>query len=149
MTIDSDGDGVARPATRSSQHAASALSELSFRTYRASADTNQSIYLILNVDTDGDAVLDDLLFFEPRYQGAVGTGAWQTWDGLAGGWHSLNHPEIMSAGAGVRPLSVYIAAFPNAKIANTTSGAGGVRLVAGLVGVWENFDGNVDRVTIA
>ncbi len=142
------------------QVALSALTELSYSTYRTTdgAGLNREIYIILNIDTDGNGSGDDVLYFEPRYQngsnpglplqGATLTGAWQRWDARAGGWWSLNHPEIMYPGAGVKALATYISSFPDAQIVNGLSG-GGVRLVAGGgAGVWNGFDGNADYLVI-
>jgi len=138
----------------------SALTELNFRArVTTSSGSGESIYLLLNVDSDGNGVADDIIAFEPEYQsgyttqvpsqGPLATGVWQSWDALIGGWWSLNHPGIISEGPGVRSLGTYVAAFPNARNVNSGSGAGGVRLVAGGgLGTWDNFDGNVDRFAI-
>jgi len=47
-----------------------ALTELGYWTYRTvdGAGLNRNIYLILNVDTDGDGSGDDVIYFDPRYQ---------------------------------------------------------------------------------
>ena len=144
-----------------------ALTELDYWAYRAaSPDANNNVMIVLNIDTDGNGSADDVLVFEPRYQtpatgnpalpnqGAILIGIWQKWNALKGGWYSVIHPLIASEGvpvpgnAGVQALSVYIAAFPNARIVNPGVG-GGVHLVAGDgLGDWQSFDGNADAFTI-
>jgi hypothetical protein len=161
LAMGSNGEGTAQgrnPLFHGTR--LSALTELNFRArVAASSGSGESVYLLLNVDSDGNGVPDDLIGFEPEYQsgyttavpdqGPLATGLWQSWDALRGGWWSLNHPGVMSEGPGVKSLATYVAAFPNSRIVNSGSGAGGVRLVAGGgLGTWENFDGNVDRFAI-
>ena len=122
-------------------------------------------YIILNIDTNGDQVADDLLFFEPAYQDpAEGNplppafggcpdqfqqmyNTWQPWNARDGCWWSLQHPEIASPGTGVQPLSKYLAVFPNATIVNTDGQQGGIRLVQGF-GDPVRHVGYVDRFEI-
>ncbi|MBN2505827.1 MAG: HYR domain-containing protein [Verrucomicrobia bacterium] len=136
------------------------VTELSYRTYRTmdGAGLNRSIYLMLNVDTDGNGAGDDVIYFEPRFQsgsnpalpdqGPTVTGVWQKWDAHHGGWWSINHPEVMTPGPGVQSLATYLAAFPGARIVNSVSG-GGVRLSAGGgAGAWDFFDGHADYLVL-
>jgi hypothetical protein len=100
------------------------------------------------------------LYFEPRYQDAtnfpsnpqpaVTTNTWQTWNALPGGWWSQNAIAGAGPGTNVKALSAYIAAQPNARIVNTSTGFGGVQLVAGRGSAadWMNFIGNADCFTI-
>lgn len=135
------------------------LTECSYYAYRTQDGTGgQAVYLILSVDINADGVEDDLLTFEPRYQvptfnpnlpnqGPTQTGVWQRWNAGGGGWWSSNSVAGMVSGAGVKALSAYLAAYPNARL--STNAAGAFRVVAGFgVGAWNNFDGNVDAVTI-
>ena len=142
------------------------LTALSYWTYVTLWNGQQLPYIILNIDTDGDGVTDDLLFFEPAYQtpssgnpslpdqGTVALDTWQYWDALQGGWWSLNYPSIATPGVaynsfpGVQPLSVYLSSFPDAQIVNTAGGLGGVRVLVGFASSTDVFDGNVDRFTI-
>gem|GEM_PF-1825140 len=140
------------------------LTTLSYSTYTSNDGTapttgDQTIYMILNVDYDGNGTQDDLLFFEPEYQngytGAVPTqpnnalNTWQSWNALTGGWWSQNNTAGAGPGANVKPLSAIIAANTGAKIVNASNGAGGVRLVAGFgEGAWDNFVGNVDNLQV-
>lgn len=134
-----------------------ALTELSYWTYVESNVDRQAVYIILNVDQNGDGTVDDLLFFEPVYQsgnpslpeqGAVVLNTWQNWDALAGGWWSLNSGCGLTPGAPAT-LATYLTCFPNAVIENGTSGLGGVRLATGCGGAsWVGFVGNADAFTI-
>ncbi|MEY2410374.1 MAG: hypothetical protein QOF48_3044, partial [Verrucomicrobiota bacterium] len=161
LFLGSNGDGVAQARTTNFHMTRlSALTELNFRTYvTASSSNGEAPFLLLNIDSDGNGTADDVIGFEPEYQsgytlavpnqGLVANGTWQKWDAMVGGWWSINHPGVMTDAGGVKSLATYIAAFPNARIVNASSGAGGMRLVAGQsFGTWEEFDGNVDRFTV-
>lgn len=120
----------------------------------------QAPYLIIQVDTDGDTGIEDLLFFEPLYQsaaffpsnpqGPLTTDTWQTWDALAGGWYSVFGTNGSGPGANVQAWSTLVAALPpGAQIFNSSSGLGGVRIVTGFgAGAWDNFLGAADNFTI-
>jgi Ca2+-binding RTX toxin-like protein len=134
------------------------LSDLSYSTYVSQDGSGgQAVYIILEVDLDGNGTTDDLLFFEPAYQSAVYfpsnpqatlvTNTWQTWDALNGGWWSLNGIAGATPGAGVKSLADYVAAEPDAALANTALGS--IRLVAGFgAGAWDNFIGSADAFAI-
>jgi hypothetical protein len=137
------------------------LTALSYSTYvQQDGSGGQAPYIILQIDTDGDAGIEDLLFFEPVYQSAtfcpsnpqpaLVTGQWQTWDALNGCWYSVFGTDGSGPGTNTKPLSAFITAIPTGKIANSSpSGLGGVRLVTGFgAGAWDNFIGNADAFTI-
>ena len=136
------------------------LTELSYSTYvQGGGSGGQAPYIILAVDYDNNGTSDDLLFFEPVYQTvaffppnpqpAIVVGAWQTWDALNGGWWSVNGTAGAAPGTNVKPLSAIIGAQPNARIVNSGTGLGGLRIVTGFGdGAWDNFVGNVDNVRV-
>ncbi|MDQ4123030.1 MAG: FG-GAP-like repeat-containing protein, partial [Acidobacteriota bacterium] len=138
------------------------LTSLSYSTYvqQDGAGGGQVPYIILHVDHDNDpGTAADLLFFEPVYQGSTffpsnpqgppTAGTWQNWNALTGGWWSVNGYAEAGPGTSVKTLAQYVAAFPNARIVNTGSGAGGLRIVTGFgAPAWNNFVGNVDKVQI-
>lgn len=161
LNVGADGGGAAQ--LRAAGYAGTPLASLTTLEYSTYVSQDgaggQAPYLILQVDLDGNATVDDLLYFEPMYQvpdyfpvnpqPAVALAAWQTWDALHGGWWSLLGVANATPGAGVKTLAAYLAAEPGATIANSNSGAGGIRVVAGLAaGAWENFVGSVDAVRI-
>lgn len=128
-----------------------------------SGNGGQAPYIILSVDNNNDAVSDDLLFFEPLYQdasffpsnpqGPLALTTWQTWDALAGGWYSLNGAGGSGPGTNVKPFSTFFdpdGDTNQARIVNTATGLGGLRLVTGFGGPadWGNFIGNIDNVTV-
>jgi hypothetical protein len=144
------------------------LTALSYSTYvQQFGSGGQAPYLILNIDLDNNGTIDDQLFFEPVYQSGtystvdpsitipdqcpgvtncVALNTWQTWNALAGGWWSLNAATF---GPPLTTIEQYVADNPDATIVNSTSGAGGVRIVAGFgEGAWNGFIGNVDAFTI-
>jgi hypothetical protein len=165
-----DSSGVTASQLRNTNYAGTLLSNLTQLSYSTFVTTNnggqpgnggQAVYIILNIDLDGNGTIDDLLFFEPVYQsaaffpsnsqGPVALNTWQSWNALTGGWWSTSGIAGANPGTGVKSLSDYIAAQPNARIVNSATGAGGVRLVAGFGGPtdWGNFLGNADCFRIA
>lgn len=136
------------------------LTALEYSTYVETPGTGgQATYIILNIDNNGDTTGDDLIFFEPEYQNGhrstipqqedVAVGQWQTWNALYGGWWSLNGVAGAAPGASVKTLQEYLAAQPNARIINGSTGLGGIRLVNGCGGAaWAGFEGNADRFVI-
>jgi hypothetical protein len=159
--IGSDGDAAAE--LRNPNYAGVKVLDilsLSYTTYVQQWVDNQVPYLILNVDLDGDGIPDDLLFFEPVYQSATFfpsfpqsdpvLGAWQTWDARNGGWWSVSGTAGANPGTDVKSLDTILASYPNAKIINSGTGLGGLRIVTGFgAGAWEGFIGNVDCMTIS
>jgi hypothetical protein len=161
LSVGADGDGAAQ--LRNPDYAGTKLSDLTklkYATYvQQYGSGGQAPYIILNVDYDGNGTVDDLLFFEPVYQDAtffpsnpqpsLVLDTWQTWDALNGGWWSVDGTAGANPGTGVKSLSTIIAAQPDATIVNSSTGLGGVRIVAGFgAGAWDNFIGNVDAFTL-
>ncbi|HEY9282882.1 MAG TPA: hypothetical protein VIP46_05460, partial [Pyrinomonadaceae bacterium] len=141
--------------------AANELSSLSYATFtQQDGSGGQSPYIILQIDTDGDAGIEDLLFFEPAYQSAtfcpsnpqpaLVTGQWQTWDAFDGCWYSVFGTAGSGPGTNTVSLRTLSAALPTGVIANSSpSGLGGVRLVTGFgAGAWDNYVGNADAFRI-
>src|SRR5215207_2538120 len=138
------------------------LTALSYSTYvTQDGSGGQAPYIILQIDTDGDAGIEDLLFFEPIYQSAtfcpsnpqpaLVTGQWQTWDAFNGCWYSVFGTGGSGPGSNGKTLRQLSAALPpTSVIANSSpSGLGGVRLVTGFgAGAWDNFVGNADNFRI-
>jgi hypothetical protein len=160
LAVGSDGDSAAQVRNTLYHGVKLAdLEQLSYSTYvQHDGSGGQAPYILLNVDLDGNPGLEDQLFFEPVYQtgaysgdpvpnqGAPTVGEWQTWDARHGGWWSLNAGTF---GPPLVTLDTYVAAHPTARIENTSTGLGGLRVVAGFgAGAWDNFVGNVDNVTI-
>jgi uncharacterized repeat protein (TIGR01451 family) len=178
LRVGSDGDaaaqlrhpgfsGTALPNPSPTPAAVNELTSLSYSTYAQSGGSGgQAPYLLLNIDNDNDGALDDQLFFEPVYQNGtysviflgdpvpnqcavpacVIPGVWQTWDAFNGGWWSANES---AGGPPLITLKRYREEHPNARIVNSASGLGGVRIVTGFgAGAWDNFVGNVDEFSI-
>ena len=165
LSVGPDGNGAAQ--LRNPNYAGTLLSDLTALSYSTYVEQfgsgGQAPYIILNIDTDGNGSADDQLFFEPVYQNGTYPGdtvpnqcganplcvtlnQWQTWDALNGGWWAVSAGTF---GPPLITLDTYIAAHPNATIVNSSTGLGGVRIVAGFGAVaWDNFIGNVDAFTI-
>jgi hypothetical protein len=159
LTVPPPGEDAAQ--LRSTRYHRTYLRDLLVLDYFACAQTNngqQWPYVILNIDHDGDNALDDLIFFEPAYQNPAEGGAcgavnnqnteaydvWQPWDALravtpgdettfrACWWSAFD--STFQPGFTIRPLSQYIAEYPNAAIINSDGNHGGVRIVQGFDG---------------
>lgn len=164
-------DGVSGAQLRHTRYHRTRLHDLVALDYWTCAIAGQNNgqqwpYIILNIDNDGDNLTDDLLFFEPAYQnpldgnpllpalgGCPDQGKpmysfWQPWDARNGCWWSLSGIGAATPGTGVKPLSKYLAASPNAAIVNADGNRGGVRLVQGF-GDPVLHIGYVDRFEIA
>ncbi|HEV2762556.1 MAG TPA: hypothetical protein VGV38_06130, partial [Pyrinomonadaceae bacterium] len=141
--------------------AANELSSLSYWTFtqQDGPGGGQSPYINLLVDYNNDNVIDDQLFFEPVYQSVnfcpsnpqpvLVTGQWQQWDAFNGCWWSLNNTAGAGPGANSKPLRAITAAQPNARIVNSSTGLGGVRIITGFGSpAWDNYVGNVDAFRI-
>jgi hypothetical protein len=160
LSVGANGDGAAQLRTAAYNGLKLAdLTQLTYSTYVVQYGSGgQAPYLLLNIDLDGDgATVEDLIFFEPVYQDAsyfpsnpqasLALGTWQTWDALDGCWWSLNNVAGAGPGTNCKPLSAYLTAQPNARLATTAAGA--FRIVAGFgAGAWDNFVGNVDKVEV-
>jgi hypothetical protein len=154
------GDGSAQ--TRNTNYGGTKLAnltELNYYAYSAANNGQQFPFLSLDVLAATTATGHDRLFFEPPYQqpltgnpvcpdqGPTVMVTWQKWDALNGCWWD-NNGELGGGGLlGVQPLSTYITNHPDAAIVNYT-GLGGLRLAVGFASSTDNFDGNVDMVTV-
>jgi len=155
----------------------SAITALSYSTYDTTNNGQQFPYLQLMVSWAGGTPLfgsgpDDILTFEPPYQtpatnggftaydatvplpdeGATVMTKWQTWDALNGAWYdalgtAVTNPNGGSGGEDT--LAQLIAALPSdATVTADWNGNGGTELLVGYTSPGENYDGNVDNVTI-
>lgn len=161
QTAPGKGDGSAQ--LRNTNYAGVKLSDLNNLTYWAYSAVNngqQFPYLTLAVSYSIPSPGTDTLFFEPPYQqpftgnpscpdqGPTVMITWQKWDARDGCWWD-NNAELGSGGLlGVQPLSVFISSHSDGAIYNP-SGIGGVRVAVGFASSTDNFDGNVDALTIA
>jgi hypothetical protein len=163
MTNPGRGNGSAQ--IRSTGYAGVLLTNLTELTYYAYLTTNlpngqQFPYLAIDVSCSTCPDGADRLFFEPPYQ-QPGTGGptcsvpgqhptapltWQKWDALNGCWWS-NSGDGGNEGIFTEPLSTFTNLHPDAAIRNP-SGVGGVRLAVGFASDVDNFDSNIDMVTI-
>jgi hypothetical protein len=126
------------------------LASLTYNTYvasdkhcdRAAKNSLRAPLAALNLDTNGDAIADQVLLFDPAVNGAIACNQWQQWnttdaDSL---WYWANDPKSQKSPA---PLASYRAAYPNATIV-----FGGVRLLAGFDSRWKDFLGYIDAFSI-
>jgi len=147
------GGGDQSVQLRNTSWAGTALSDLtalSYSTYVTSWNGQQLPFLNLYLDTDGDTVWDDRLWFEPTYSdgpnpGTEAQGVWQTWNAFSGKWYadSQGGPSINN----VFSLNDY-GSFSTAVIVNPTATLGGIRLASGFASDTDNFNTNVDNFTI-
>ena len=162
LAIGADGNSAAQMRnTTYNGTLLSSISALSYSTFvQMDGSGGQAPYLILNVDYDANGTNDDLLFFEPIYQGVtffptnpqgpLAVGVWQTWDAFNGGWYSINGLGASGPGANVKPLATILAAAdPDGNGIITVSASGNIRIVTGFgAPAWNNFVGNADAFSI-
>lgn len=163
-TGNTSGGGDCSAEVRNSNYAGvklSSLTALGYWTYDVSNNGQQYPYLELNINQSGTGTsVDDSLFFEPPYQ-APGQGGiscadqaptamdtWQQWDALNGCWWDNDNFSGWDGGTNTGLLSAYLAAYPNAKVVNSSTG-GGVHFVVGFADPDFTYDGNVDAFRIA
>lgn len=136
-----------------------AITTVSFNTFVRSWNGMQAPILTLQLDYNGDRLIDDELHFEPFYQrpttgspalpdqGDVLLNTWQTWDALAGGWWAAGLTGGATPGAGVKPLSAILAVEPNAVIFDRFNG-GGVQFSHGWIDREAVFDSFIDAFVV-
>jgi hypothetical protein len=131
---------------------------LEFHTFQRPTAPNtipqQPVYMRLSLDTNGDSVRDDTLFFFPANNGTVQQGVWQKWDADSGVWNVNSD----TGPAGAISLEDYLVAHPDAKIDvnadSSPEGAsqpkGGVAFLVGGGGAGQ-MDGEyfLDDITIS
>jgi hypothetical protein len=169
-------DGAAAIATESYDTTLlSSITSLSYSTYDVTNNGQQFPYLAISIDTgaidnsgNGNTNQLDTLFFEPPYQQGTATGngslpvqatpqqgEWQTWNAFVGGYwdNGFGSPipidQVGNPGTGVEPLTAFLAAYPDATIANGgLPGLGGIAMQVGFESSGDTEDGYVDNFTI-
>jgi hypothetical protein len=144
--------------------ALSAIQALTYDSYISAGNiaAGQAPFLIIDVDTTGDGVADDQLYFEPGRQdgtypvdpgdgpiptqGPPALNTWQEWNAKTGGWRSRNDGLVNPP---QHTLTGYATDHPGATITNSGTGAFGFRIGAGCgSGAWAGFIGHVDDLTL-
>ncbi|MDQ3963906.1 MAG: hypothetical protein M3277_08365, partial [Actinomycetota bacterium] len=133
-----------------------AFQEISYFTYVSSAVTDPTerlpaVYLVLEIDLDGNGTRDNSLIFDPSDQGDqpdVLPGRWQRWTAKDDGTEGIEGLWRFETGAGdLRSLETWQENNTKAQVVNP-GGFGGVAMVAGCGDRWTGFEGSVDGVTI-
>lgn len=132
------------------------LTAFSYSTYVTTWNGQQAPWVRIYVDTDSNGSTDQYLSFEPDFQTspspAAATGVWQTWNTLSNnGWYADDGVVYVFGSPGdvtTGNLADYLSANPNARIATDHVG-GSFRLRSGFTGPGDNFDTNIDNVTLA
>jgi hypothetical protein len=152
---------------------ATSLTELSYSTYvqQSSNAASQDFFAILVIDTNGDQLADDFLFFFPANQQGCSDNAptqhtiaqnqWQQpWDARNGVWVSAfglcGAENSCGAANDPKTLADYLVCLPNARIINDDGGTPSdpsddtPGLIIGYGGstVSANFIGNLDNVKV-
>jgi hypothetical protein len=164
-TAPGHGDGAAQISTTNFDGTPlGSINSLSYSTYDTVNNGQQFPYMQVFVSTTGSGPADDWLTFEPPYQqpatgnpglpdqGAPAPLQWQQWNALEGGWYDADgFLGTNPGGSGdVDSLGSFLTQFPSATIEDSPfpGGLGGIELLVGYGGPTDNFDGNVDAVTI-
>ncbi len=145
-------DDQALPLAYNSNYDGVALSNLTALSYwsftSSTAAPDNAVFLILNVDNNGDMQADDQLVFMPSRQDTIQLNTWQQWNALNGTWWSVKGLANMGLNGSGGSLSDYLSAYPTAQLVNDGLG-GGVALGAGCYGSgWASFVGSADAVVI-
>ncbi len=115
------------------------------RRYGFFGHSRRAVYVALDIDHDEDGVADDVLYYQPAFNGRIQCNTWQEWNATVGLWYSLNDPVFAPPG---RPLAHYILEHPQAAIVHDASGSG-ISLAAGYGSRrWRHFLGNADEFSI-
>jgi hypothetical protein len=162
-TASGGGDGSAMIGTSALDGLPlSAITSLSYSTYVTQNNGQQFPYIALSFASTGSGPADDNVIFEPPYQNPVdgnpgltnqGTTAlttWQNWNAIVGGWWDGNG-VAGTPGSGVVSFGTVLADYPNAVIADFASPYNaflGLEFQVGEGGPTDNFNGNVDDITI-
>lgn len=127
------------------------LRTLDFSTFQRPTGSNvtpqQPIYLLLNLDDNGDGTRDHTLYFFPGNnadQHALAQSSWQNWDAADGNWNV----DGDSGPFDTVTLANYVVAHPDAEIVHTGTG-GGVAFTVGAGGDSQsNGEYFLDDITI-
>lgn len=129
------------------------LGGLTYSTYVSSKEhcgggrkaSPKAVAITLDVDSDGDGSVDDVLIYQPAYNGQVLCDTWQQWNATVGLWYSINGGVYQAPG---RPLAQYLFEHPQAKIVQDAASSKGIALLAGYGHAWRKFEGAADLVTV-
>lgn len=89
--------------------------------------------------------MDDVIYYQPAFNGRIRCNTWQEWNATVGLWYSLSDPVFAAPG---RSLAHYLLEHPLAAIVHDGSGSG-ISLAAGYGSRrWRNFLGNADEFSI-
>ncbi len=66
--------------------------------------SRRAVYVALDIDRDEDGVADDVIYYQPAFNGRIRCNTWQEWNATVGLWYSLNDPVFAPPG---RPLAHY------------------------------------------
>lgn len=162
-TAPGGGDGSAMVGTAALDGLPlSAITSLSYSTYVTQNNGQQFPYIALSFASTGSGPADDNVIFEPPYQnptngnpslpdqGATALTTWQGWNAVVGGWWDGNS-VAGTPGSGVVSFATVLADYPNAVIADFAAPYNaflGLEFQVGEASPSDNFNGNVDDVTI-
>ncbi len=113
---------------------------MSYSTYvEQRSNTKDNAFIVLQIDLDNDGILDYPLVFNTEYQtgsyingsfpdqGPSVLNTWQSWNLLIGGWWRGPSPDPDHLGQLITIASI-IQSHPNAKIVNTNTTLGSIRI---------------------
>ena len=116
------------------------ITELAFSTYvRQSASVVDNLFVVVQIDVNGDGVVDFPVVFNPVYQtghyaagvgpdqGVIQLNQWQTWDLLSGLWWKGPTQDPDNGGA-LFTLATLISQYPDATIVYQGNDPGSIRL---------------------
>ena len=116
------------------------------RRYGFFGHSRRAVYVALDIDHDEDGVADDVLYYQPAFNGRIQCNTWQEWNATVGLWYSLNDPVFAPPGRAIG--SLHSGAPPRQPSSHDASGSG-ISLAAGYGSRrWRHFLGNADEFSI-
>lgn len=149
MRVPDDGRGAA--LLHFNQFARTRLSDLGKVAFWTNVQSRQAEagrgheaapYVYLNIDQDRDGDMDDVIVYEPTFNGDVVRNTWQNWQADQGLWHSAGGRDLFHLGE-------YTARYPEATLV-AVDPAANPELYLNLSNVegWDGFLGNLEGYTL-
>jgi hypothetical protein len=135
----------------------SEITELSYWMYVQAGNANLGPYVNIYLDLDNDggysASNDEIIVYEPAYNGGVVVGTWQYQNALTGNWWATNNKIPGMSSNNPQPLSYVLGLYPNARICASPwplATQAGMLWLCGQSsgGTWNNFSGFLDNLVI-
>ena len=133
------------------------ITELRYWIYVQAGNVNLGPYVNIYLDLDNDGgyspINDEIIVYEPAYNGGVVAGTWQQQNALTGNWWAVNNKISGMSSNSPQPLSYVLGLHPNVRICASPwplATQAGILWLCGQSsgGTWNNFSGFLDKLVI-